>query len=247
MNTTLILGIAAITLAIILMIFNRINNPYRMKRKDLLLVNAVIKNNSQELEKFLKKGGSPDAVDKKGMPVLVIAAQRGREELVKLLLRYGANPNRSIPQKRKEISGGTALIAAAGNGSTSIVKRLLSHEADVNQADHQGFTPLMSASYKGNEVVVKKLLEKGAATDDSDHEGFTALMYAANAGKAGVVNILLQHGANPESKDRYSKTAHDYANERKHAQTLKILKKAMIQNMRKTNSNATYRPQKKGL
>lgn len=227
MSTTMILGIAAIVLAVILLVFNRYNNPYGMKRNDLLLVNAVIKNNVQELHKYLKKGASPNAVDKKGMPVVVIAAYHGREDIAKALLNNNADPNAIIPKKRKEIGGGTALIAASGNGSAGIVRKLLTRGADVNKGDNSGFTPLMAASFNGNEKIINKLLESGAEINTENDEGFTPLMYAANAGNTEAVKILLANGADPGRKDRKDKTAFDYANKQKHSGCIKVLKQAM--------------------
>jgi len=237
MDTTMILGIAAIVLAIILLAFNKYNNPYGMKRNDLLLANAVIKNNVEELRKYLKKGGSPNAVDKKGMPVLIIAAYRRRESIAKVLIDNDADVNATIPKKRKEIGGGTALIAAAGNGSAGIVRKLISKGAGVNQADANSFTPLMAAAYNGDKRNVSKLLEHGANLNDQDVQGFTPLMYAANAGNAEAVELLLEKGADPDMKDRNGNSAYTYAEQQNHTNCIRRLKKAMAQRMDFPDSN----------
>lgn len=237
MDTTMILGIVAIVLAIILFIFNKYNNPYGMKRNDLLLVNAVIKNNLEEVKKFLEKGGSPNAVDKKGMPVLIIAAYRRREDIAKTLINNDADVNAVIPRKRKEIGGGTALLAAAGNGSAGIVRKLLGKGADVNQADANGFTPLMAAAYNGSTKIAGKLLENGANMNAQNTEGFTPLMYAANAGNSEMTDLLLDNGADPNIKDQEGKTAYNYADKQKHSQCIKKLKKAMLKDMQFPDSS----------
>jgi ankyrin repeat protein len=57
----------------------------------------------------------------------MIASTKGEEELVRVLVKHGAEVN-----KRKTGDGCTALMFAAAKGHDEIVRFLLSHHADVN-------------------------------------------------------------------------------------------------------------------
>ena len=80
----------------------------------------------------------------------------------------------------------TPLMAAARDGLTQEVRRLIAMGADVNSKTSSGVTPLMYASEEGHEEVVRVLLA-GAHVDDEDCDGSTALMAAACWGHCGVV------------------------------------------------------------
>jgi ankyrin repeat protein len=87
----------------------------------------------------------------------------GGEELVRLLLERGANPNaqlklrpryRNIPHDRYRdpmiVWGTTPLLRAAKAGDLPLMKLLLQHGALVNLANSQGVTPLMAAVGDGH-------------------------------------------------------------------------------------------------
>lgn len=59
-----------------------------------------------------------------------------------------------------------------------MVKLLIAHGADVNQANFRGATPLMGAAVGRDVSVVKYLIEKGANVNARDKDGHTALMAA---------------------------------------------------------------------
>jgi ankyrin len=85
------------------------------------------------------------------------------EDLVRLLLEKGANPNaqlklrpryRNIPNDRYRdpmiVWGTTPLLRAAKAGDVPLVKLLLEHGALPNLANSQGVTPLMAAAGDGH-------------------------------------------------------------------------------------------------
>jgi len=67
--------------------------------------------------------------DKMGKSALLQAAEKGREEIVRLLLKNKAN----LDTKDKE--GRTPLMCAALTGSTSVVALLLEHGVPVDATD----------------------------------------------------------------------------------------------------------------
>lgn len=86
-------------------------------------------------------------------------------------------------------------IAAAGTGSLAMTQHLLSHGANVNMADFQGWTPLMNAASCGRDAVIEALIGAGAAVDAVNTAGWTALSRAAARGHATSVQLLLAAGA----------------------------------------------------
>ena len=88
---------------------------------------------------WLDRGGQADATCKRrgvnGITLLMVAARRGHERLVELLLKHGAGIN---VQSNK---GFTALLYAADKGHESVVELLLRHGAEVDLQNSEGGTP----------------------------------------------------------------------------------------------------------
>jgi ankyrin repeat protein len=110
-----------------------------------------------------------------GATPFVRAAQSSDIELLKLLVKYGADP------MIKTDFGDTALTAAAGIGwvegvtyehspqaNVETVKFLLELGLDPNGANGDGRTPLMGAALKGRSEVVQILVDRGARLDQRD-------------------------------------------------------------------------------
>ena len=73
---------------------------------------------------------------------LLVAAQAGHVNIIKMLIERGANVNCYD-------NGGTALHYSAQNGHISVVETLLNAGADFNKADYNGQTPLhLAAAWK---------------------------------------------------------------------------------------------------
>jgi uncharacterized protein len=88
----------------------------------------------------------------------------------------------------------TALVSAAGNGHTAVVKLFLD---TANLERQSGDEALSRASYRGHSQVVKLLLNAGADVDAKKSNGeFSPLDLAAIEGHAEVVELLMNAGAN---------------------------------------------------
>jgi ankyrin repeat protein len=141
---------------------------------------AVAAGNVKQAEKYLAGGADVNAAytgtDGKaaeGETALIIASSAGNRAMVSMLLKKGADPNKSN-------EGYTAIIYATGKGFTEIVKMLIEGGANINQIHLDGTTPLINASINGNAVMVKLLIDKGADTAIKDYGKKTALDYAKN-------------------------------------------------------------------
>ena len=124
----------------------------------------------------LGEGADVNARDCDDDTALMLAAERGHIELVKVLL--------------KNHTGETALMRAAVNGQAAAVKILLDHHADGDAADIANSTPLMRAAYRGHVDVVKELLACGADPNARNAFGYTAATLSARNGHSDVETVL---------------------------------------------------------
>ncbi|KAI1744084.1 ankyrin repeat-containing domain protein [Xylaria scruposa] len=77
---------------------------------------------------------------------------RGHEEVIRFLLKAGANPN--LPNKENR----TALHWAAASGNATIIRLLLENGADAETRDIDGMTPLHFAIENGMDAEVVQML-----------------------------------------------------------------------------------------
>jgi uncharacterized protein len=132
-----------------------------------------------------------NAAQPDGTTALHWAAHWSDAEMVKLLLREGANA------KVANRFGATPLSEAAQAGSAAIVEALLNAGADPKTlVTDDGETVLMVAARAGHLEVVKLLVARGADVNaHENYRGQTALMWAAAEKHPDVVKYLLDHSA----------------------------------------------------
>jgi ankyrin repeat protein len=135
----------------------------------------------------LRDDRGADIVLGSGTTPLVRAAKAGDIPVMKLLLAHGANVN--LPND----IGITPLMAASGNGSTSI--------------DTRGRYKTQAQAVEAAEL----LLAAGATVSTRDRGGQTALHGAASWGWNDVVKSLVAHKADLLAKDTQGRTAADIA------------------------------------
>jgi uncharacterized protein len=148
-------------------------------------VNARMQESAPIRRHMLPTTGTLAWVDFTGQTPFVAAALVADLDVMRLLLKHGADPN--LPT----FGGTTALMAAAGvnwvfdqtadHGPAARLDAVkLCHELgmDVNAINSMGLTALHGAANRGSDDIIRFLVEKGARLDVKDKEGRTPLTWA---------------------------------------------------------------------
>jgi ankyrin repeat protein len=107
-------------------------------------------------------GADPNTADVDGITPLMLAAESGPAEQVRVLIEAGANANARCTCPDFFGGGWTALGLAARANDADKVTRLIAAGADVNARNAEGETPLILASRHPNMEAIKALLKANA-------------------------------------------------------------------------------------
>jgi uncharacterized protein len=121
-----------------------------------------------------------------GFTPLGFAAFFGRPEVVKALLKAGADVNAASHESMKV----TPLASAAASKQTELARLLIEHGANVNARAASGHIPLHEASANGNVELVKLLIENGADVNAKTDDGKTPLDFAIEYKQPEVIQLL---------------------------------------------------------
>jgi ankyrin repeat protein len=204
---------------------------------------------------LLAAGADANATLPEGETVLMTAAKAGSTEVVRALLgppaRYQSNasaassgysavvpaavyPSRADPNGKETWHGQTALMWAAAEGHSEIVRLLLEAGANPNErsapraepplggeatADGtaeplltQGRLTALHFAARANEVEsARALIEGGADVAAADQLGNTALHFAAAHGSTALIELLAESGANVAAQNELGQSALDIA------------------------------------
>lgn len=182
----------------------------------VMLLEAAARNDVEEVRRLLMLGVSPDSTNEDGLTALHQCCIDDSEEMMKLLLEFGANVN------AKDSEQWTPLHAAATCGHLHLVRYLISKDADLLAVNADGNMPYdicedeSTLDYIESEMAkkgitqemidetraipekqmlsdLKYLLEEGEDIDYRDHQGATPLHIAAANGYLSVVEFLLDN------------------------------------------------------
>ena len=121
---------------------------------------------------------------------LLEAAENGQSARLQELISDGVDI-----EAREVRRGRTAIMLAAENGHSEVIRLLFESRADANARDSDGRTATILAAMKGHPEVIQLLSESGADMNARDSHGWTAMMRAADWGHFEVVKLLLSIGA----------------------------------------------------
>lgn len=157
-----------------------------------------------EVQSLLKAGVSPNTLDPKGNPMLILAIRDKSMKVTDLLL---SNPATNVNLANK--NGENALMMAAFDGDLSTVKTLvLDKKAAVNKT---GWAPIHYAATNGHLQIVQFLMAHGALINALSPSETTPLMMAIGSGNDELIKYLLDNGADLRMRNHEGYTAIDVA------------------------------------
>ncbi|KAE8378568.1 ankyrin repeat-containing domain protein [Aspergillus bertholletiae] len=130
-------------------------------------------------------------VDPNGFPALIAATARGHVEVSRVLLEAGASIEKIYPEGGKNQD---AFFSAAGFNRPAAVALLIEYGASLERRDVRGRTPLIFAAQCQSLEAVEVLLRHGAKANALVH-GCTALSFAIDEGSVPMTKLLLENGA----------------------------------------------------
>ncbi|CAJ1382048.1 unnamed protein product [Effrenium voratum] len=134
--------------------------------------------------------------DHRGWTAIFYAAERGKQEVVKLLLRKLASPH--IIGKE----GVSALMVACVRGNVMAAKQLIRRRADVNQVEKNGNSALMLALAAAQQDLSAWLLQEDVDVDLSNALGETAYDIAAEQGFNSLKSTIIMISRKREEAQR---------------------------------------------
>lgn len=165
-------------------------------QREARLRESVATGNVKKVRELINDGASVNQKDVNGWTLLHLAASRGQERALRVLLEKGGDP-----LAKDSVGGFTAMHYAAMHGRTRICRLLLNYEGFekkklVDARSDDGWTPLHVAAHYGRESFVVLLLESKAQVDALSDKGTTALQLAIIRERCNCVKVLLEAGAN---------------------------------------------------
>lgn len=182
------------------------------------LYGAVWRGHVDTARVLLERGANPNSRENKGgsfcfdwnctekiylegSPAIVAAAKRRHNDLVQLLLDYGATAHTA-----NEFCE-SPMIVAASRGDAALLQLLLNAGVDPNRkVDSCSQLPMVVAADRGHADVVRLLLRNNADPNAGSGNRIAPLHAAAQAGNADLVSELLRYGADPNAKDFNGRT-----------------------------------------
>lgn len=150
---------------------------------------SAVAGSSSIAELLLQHGAPVDGSCDDESP-LSRAAARGHDNVVRTLLRYGADVNCSGKTGR-----GSPLNKAATNGHVAVVRCLLENGACIKLAGQDDSSLVNQLADWGKVAIVELLLQHGASPNPFKGESFTPLLAACNEGNLANARVLIKYGA----------------------------------------------------
>jgi len=167
------------------------------KRGNSILYTAADFGYEEAVRAIVEHGSSLLDYSRPNTPLLVAVA-RGHSDIVKILLKNGANPD------IQNVEGNGPIHFAVRFNNQEFVETLIDAGADINLPDWQSFTPLHLAAKHNLPAMAQILIEKGAdlnpRSKDKGYMGYgmwTPLAIACLRENEDVAKVLLDGGADP--------------------------------------------------
>jgi ankyrin repeat protein len=126
-------------------------------RFDFNALTSAVAANKQDLAAMLLDAGAKIETDTSGLTPLMFAASGGNIDMIRFLVKRGANVNHGVKEGAQ-----TALLSAIYGAHPDAVKALVELKANVNAKTKDGDTPLKAAMKGDQDDIVKILRAAGA-------------------------------------------------------------------------------------
>lgn len=168
------------------------------KPDDDPIIFTAINRGQTDLVEFMIKSGRFDlnAKNHLGSSPLHAAAEGGKTEIVKLLLRGGAN------SRSADSNGRLVIHAVAAAGNVEAMKLLINHGENINE-------PTVSPKLTPMDLEARRLFP--GENWGSDDVFSQPIHIAAEKGNIEMVNFLISHGVSRDTPNNRGRTALDYA------------------------------------
>ncbi|CAD6241270.1 GSCOCG00002603001-RA-CDS [Cotesia congregata] len=162
------------------------NQKSRILKNDLLLHEAVIKNEPETVKKVLEETVDVNSRNNYGRAPIHWAASRGNTEIIELLMKADCDI------EAKDKFGMRPLHMAAWYGHLDAVKLLVDAGANVEAVNKKKYTLLMCGSRGSSSIVIEYLIKvmEFVNVEATDNTGATALHHAAISGHPDVIKAL---------------------------------------------------------
>ncbi|XP_067100881.1 ankyrin repeat domain-containing protein 1b isoform X1 [Osmerus mordax] len=175
--------------------------PYYVDEEDFM--KACEENKMPLIERYLTRGGDPNACDNFGRSALHKASSHGHVEVVSRLLEAG------VDIENKDKLQATAVHCACRGGSQPVLELLLNQNASFSTRDKLLSTPLHVAVRTGHYECAEHLIHCGAEVNAKDRDGDTPMHDAVRLNRFKILQLLLLHGANLKLKNSEGKSPMD--------------------------------------
>lgn len=160
--------------------------------------------------------GSDVNQNENGLTPLLLASERGRNDIVQFLIEKGAD----ITFANDE--GDCAFTRAAVNNHFNVLKTLFAAGLDVNTTFSDGTPVICRAAKDGMQKLIDFLISNGVSMESVDKDNSTPLMLAASSGHEDIVLDLISRGADMYHANKYNYTALVWAAENDFPDVVKI-------------------------
>ena len=169
------------------------------------LIDAVLIDDLNNVRFLLENGAEPNIPNKYGKLPLHEAVRQGYKDTVRLLLRYGADPD------MLDNDGNTSLWHVGDR--VDILRLLIANGANLEFQNMKKETILHQAVLDNNEAVVRVLLYAGMDPNIQDINGDTPLhdTVVNMSPHPKIINLLLKHDADPTIRNKEGDTPSDIA------------------------------------
>ncbi|TWI03408.1 ankyrin repeat protein [Luteimonas cucumeris] len=157
---------------------------YRGQPGDETLFHAAYRNDAALARLLLEAGASFE--EGENAEAIGMAARLGNLQTLKGFVESGKAPQQQVAQ---------SILPAALTEKIDVVRYLVEHGVDVDQADSDGCTPLHYLAQDGTVDMVAYLLDQGADINKACRGKQTPLRWAGYGSNQPVIDFLVERGA----------------------------------------------------